>query len=217
MKSKYRRWHDEIISRAKKRNLSVGEKHHIKLKSFGGDDSKRNTVVLTYKEHFLVHWLLTKFVRRKDRRRKALYALHRMTNIGKANRIISGWQYEISRKAVSKAMSGRMVTIDTRKKISKAASLQEHSKDRNLKISIAHKSIVHHAEWNAAVSAAKKGKVTPKMLAAARKRRGKKCPAISLAKLGKKRPPITKKWRENLSAGGIRRWERWRLNRGASL
>lgn len=36
------------------------ENHHIKPKCIGGNNSKQNLVLLTAREHFLAHWLLTK-------------------------------------------------------------------------------------------------------------------------------------------------------------
>jgi hypothetical protein len=38
------------------------EVHHIKLKSLNGDDSKENLVLLTAREHYLAHYLLTKII-----------------------------------------------------------------------------------------------------------------------------------------------------------
>ena len=38
------------------------EKHHVIPRSFGGDNSISNLVVLTAREHFIAHWLLTKMV-----------------------------------------------------------------------------------------------------------------------------------------------------------
>jgi hypothetical protein len=66
----YQKIHDQIIERAKKldrKKLSYNhpdyiylERHHIILKSLGGSNKKENLVNLTGREHFLVHWLLTR-------------------------------------------------------------------------------------------------------------------------------------------------------------
>ena len=37
------------------------EKHHIKPRSLGGNDSEDNLVLLTAREHYLAHYLLWKF------------------------------------------------------------------------------------------------------------------------------------------------------------
>lgn len=36
------------------------EKHHIIPKSLGGSNEQNNLVRLTYREHYIAHWLLTK-------------------------------------------------------------------------------------------------------------------------------------------------------------
>lgn len=58
----YLKIHDNIITKAKseKRSKKSGifELHHIIMKSIGGDDSIENTVLLTPREHFIIHLLL---------------------------------------------------------------------------------------------------------------------------------------------------------------
>jgi len=62
IQNKYKFWHDNIIARAKKRQLSgYKERHHIIPKCLNGSDKKTNLVNLTAKEHFIVHMLLCKF------------------------------------------------------------------------------------------------------------------------------------------------------------
>jgi hypothetical protein len=60
----YIKQYNNIISNAKQQNrskkLGYFEKHHIIPKSLGGDNSKENLVLLTAKEHFTCHHLLTK-------------------------------------------------------------------------------------------------------------------------------------------------------------
>lgn len=60
--TKYTKWYQSIIDNAVKRTVIEGyvEKHHIIPKSLGGDDSPDNLVLLTAKEHFIAHHLLTK-------------------------------------------------------------------------------------------------------------------------------------------------------------
>lgn len=62
--NKYRHWHDAIIERARGRGTidEYTENHHIIPKSMGGNNTKDNLVRLTYREHYLIHWLLVKFV-----------------------------------------------------------------------------------------------------------------------------------------------------------
>ena len=62
---KYENWYNIIINSAKNRDISViegeyTEIHHITPKCLGGDDNPVNLVVLTYREHLIVHILLCK-------------------------------------------------------------------------------------------------------------------------------------------------------------
>lgn len=98
--SKYQRWYDQIVERAKLRAIShdYTEWHHIQPRAFGGSDDLSNLVELTYREHFLVHWLLTK-VTVGPQRRQMLLALHCMSfQIG--GRAIKWWQVEIVKRAM---------------------------------------------------------------------------------------------------------------------
>ena len=62
--NKYSRWYNQIIERAKCRLLNgeYKEIHHIMPKCLGGNNDSSNLVELTAREHFVVHWLLTKMV-----------------------------------------------------------------------------------------------------------------------------------------------------------
>jgi hypothetical protein len=74
--NKYTRWYYNIVNLAKERTITgYTEKHHIIPKSCGGDNSKENLVVLTAKEHFICHLLLTKMVV-GHYRHKMVYAFH---------------------------------------------------------------------------------------------------------------------------------------------
>ena len=59
--NKYTIWYYRIIYQAKDRNLlGYTEKHHIIPKSLGGANEKSNISILTAREHFICHLLLTK-------------------------------------------------------------------------------------------------------------------------------------------------------------
>jgi hypothetical protein len=74
--NKYTRWYYNIITNAKSRTpTGYTEKHHIIPKSCGGNNSKDNLVILTAKEHFICHLLLTKSVT-ENYRSKMIYAFH---------------------------------------------------------------------------------------------------------------------------------------------
>ena len=67
--------------------------------ALGGGDEPCNLIELTYREHFLAHWLLTKICEGKAKS-LMLIALHCMTMEGKQGRVISGWQFEVVKRAL---------------------------------------------------------------------------------------------------------------------
>ena len=61
LSNKYSRWYYSIIQSNNNRGLgSYTESHHIIPSSLGGSDEKSNLAILTAREHFVCHWLLTK-------------------------------------------------------------------------------------------------------------------------------------------------------------
>ena len=76
--NKYEKWYDQIVQSAKDRVLDgYYERHHILPRSLGGLDTSDNIVCLTAREHFICHWLLTKFTV-GEARDKMIYALRMM-------------------------------------------------------------------------------------------------------------------------------------------
>ena len=108
-KAEYERTYGSLMARAAGREYIKGfhERHHIIPRSMGGSNSKSNLVCLTYREHFLAHWLLIKFTNGKDHI-KMLHALVRMTgkNKNNFNRRISSWQFSIAKKKNIEALQG---------------------------------------------------------------------------------------------------------------
>lgn len=85
LENKYTKCYYSIINAAKKRIMDKSvyvEKHHIIPKSIGGDNHSKNIVILTAKEHFICHLLLTKMVEGENRT-KMIYAIWRMTVPGR--------------------------------------------------------------------------------------------------------------------------------------
>jgi hypothetical protein len=124
----YQRIYDQIIERAKTRQLSdYKEKHHIIPRCSGGSNDKDNLVELTAREHFICHQLLCEIY---PNNRSLKYALCLM-NIGKqkhkdADYQISSRIYERLKKEHSLLMKGnkncinRWQSEETRKKIGDA-------------------------------------------------------------------------------------------------
>ena len=155
LQNKYRRWYDELVARAVGRELNgYCECHHILPRSLGGSNDKSNLATLTYREHFLAHWLLTKCTWGDDRT-SMLHALYRMSHLGsnrKQKIIIASWQYALARKAHRDANLGNAYcrgfkhTTEMRAKVS--ASLIGNTRNVGRKLS---------AEMRAAISASKRG------------------------------------------------------------
>lgn len=109
---KYKIIYDSIIQKAKnleehreklkKTKLGYYERHHIIPKCMGGDNSKENLVLLTYREHFLCHWLLVKINRDSNIkvRSRLANAFRRMCqhNGKNKNRRYTSKMYDVARK-----------------------------------------------------------------------------------------------------------------------
>jgi len=76
--------------RKNQENYVYYEKHHIVPRCLGGTDDEQNLVLLTAKEHYVCHKLLT-YIYPKNR--KIAFAFHRMT-FGKNKDIISSRDYQ---------------------------------------------------------------------------------------------------------------------------
>lgn len=122
---KYKIWHDNIIAKAKisdrqKCNGTYYESHHIVPSSVGGSDRKENRVLLTAREHFIIHWLLTKIYSGKEQHSMKLAMAAFMRKNKLQQRALSSRQFEIARKNFAEASSKRVVSDITRERISRA-------------------------------------------------------------------------------------------------
>jgi hypothetical protein len=105
--NKYTTWYNSIITKANNRTIiGYTEKHHIIPSSLGGSNSKENLVVLTAREHFICHLLLTKMTigNAKYKMNFALRMLSNVKNIGEGRYIPSGRMYALSRKLYKEAL-----------------------------------------------------------------------------------------------------------------
>lgn len=117
IENKYTVLYFRIIEHAKLQvRDSYTEDHHIIPESLGGSSDPSNMVLLTVKEHWLVHKILTK-ITIGENKRKMLYAfgMFRVDKNGK--RILTAKQYEQSRLAFIEAHSKRQVLDSTREKL----------------------------------------------------------------------------------------------------
>ena len=122
--NKYTNIYFNIIKSAQIRDLLSGysEKHHIIPKSLGGSNKKDNLVMLTAREHFICHWLLTKMVEGDDLR-KMKHAIWRMLVQGRDFQIRykpNSHTYDSLRKKYGSLRKGITTPDEVKQKISKA-------------------------------------------------------------------------------------------------
>jgi len=93
----YRKYIGYVKSLNRKRNNEeIYELHHIKPKSMGGGDDEENLVLLSYREHYLAHYLLWKIYNNKE----MLFAFWLMNNT--KNKI----EFKINSKLYEKLKNG---------------------------------------------------------------------------------------------------------------
>lgn len=100
IENKYKKWYDGLILKRIKTPSaeSYTEKHHIIPRSMGGGNEKENIVVLSAREHYVAHLLLTKICESKNHTIRMMWAFHRLA----FSTHISSHHYERSRKIWSK-------------------------------------------------------------------------------------------------------------------
>ncbi len=145
LQNKYRSCYYALIEKAKSRTVHpiVVERHHVIPKSLGGSNSKENIVVLTPKEHYICHLLLTKMCEGTARKKMvyAFWALANLCNKHQERKAIKGRTYEKLREefvAYQKSLAG----VNHHRTGKKTGRTKEDFTD----------------EWKANISASKKGK-----------------------------------------------------------
>ena len=117
--NKYRKWYFNIIESAKsKTREGYLERHHIYPTSlFGKND---DVVRLTAREHYVCHWLLTKFTEGTAHLKMA-HALAQMTNHKVAGRPQwSSLEYRVAKETISRARKGMKFTDEHKAALSEA-------------------------------------------------------------------------------------------------
>ena len=171
IKNRYYRWYKDICFRAEQRQLfGYVERHHTIPRVLGGTDEC--VVALTYREHFICHWLLTKFTVGQVRRKMdhAFFYVARK----RLGRPISSWQYERAKIAKRDAMlgvartpkqremignvhRGKLVSEETKAKMSKARKAYKQTPEQIHRISLSLKGRQFSLEWREKLSTALKG------------------------------------------------------------
>ena len=124
----YQKIYNDLISRAQAREplSEYKETHHIVPKCMGGSDDKENLVELIGREHFIAHWLLCKIYDTPGL--KKAFGLMCLTGKNRSYKI-SSQLYELGRRRLSEAATGREVSMETREKISRALKGRKFTKE----------------------------------------------------------------------------------------
>lgn len=143
--TKYSKWYESLMHKAQLRGLVNGykETHHIIPRCFGGDDSKKNLVHLTAREHYIAHALLWKIKFEGIYGSKMAFAfntfINKMTTKERGvnhTYTISSRMYETFRKHYSQMLkekyareggtfTGRKHSEETKRKIGEKSKLKE--------------------------------------------------------------------------------------------
>jgi hypothetical protein len=140
----YEKIYNQLIERARNRKPEKDgyyERHHIIPKCLGGGNDKDNLVKLTYREHFIAHWLL----HRANPTNKFLTAAFHIMAFGRfgwgsARMENNGWmpssrQLEEARIDYSLAQKGKIISKETRKKIGEGRLGIRHTEEARKKMS----------------------------------------------------------------------------------
>ena len=92
----YEKTYNSIIERANEKQYEeYTERHHVVPRCLGGSNKKTNLVSLSYREHFLCHWLLCKMYPNNHKLKAAFAKM-----LGGKRRVVSGWMYEVVKRNI---------------------------------------------------------------------------------------------------------------------
>lgn len=150
-KSKYSKYYFDIINVAKTQNRQKGftyfEEHHIIPKSLGGGNTIDNLVLLTAKEHFVAHHLLTKMCIDCIHRKKMIFAFRMLHLKQNENKYFTSRTYQIIK-----------LQIDM-KKDNNPFYGKNHTEEAKSKMSLERKKRVISDETRRKMSESRKGKI----------------------------------------------------------
>ena len=142
----YKQIYDNLINSRKLLNRSkktgTYESHHIIPKCLRGTNDKDNLVLLTPREHFIAHLLLTQMYEGKIKAKMCLALLKMCSNNPFQKRYISSRQYDLVKRLIVENCSGKNATFFGKK----------HSEETKSKMSIRMKGKNNHRygiqPWN---------------------------------------------------------------------
>lgn len=203
-KNRYYYVYQMIVLNAKFRFPPEGylESHHIVPKCLGGRDDSENLVLLTAREHFVCHHLLTKFTEGRNHHKMVLAFVMMAVGSNRHDRITSRRAAILradSAAARSSLLKGKKRTPEQRKRISEAMKGRPSPK-KGTKLS---------DEQRRAMSESRKGKgpspeTVMKILESRKDYRHSEetKKKIGLAHRGKTNPPCSDETRKKLSEAG---------------
>jgi len=105
--NKYTKIYFSLIEKRKEflidKKINYGEQHHIVPKSLGGSNDEENLVILTAREHYIAHKLLTKMTT-GEAKIKMFWAFHRILHSKNTNFNLNSKSYSLFREQWSKFM-----------------------------------------------------------------------------------------------------------------
>lgn len=87
------------------------ERHHILPKCMGGSKDKANLVLLTYREHFIAHWLLVKMTEGKIKAKMSFALIQMCRANSQHGRSLASWRFELAKRTASQAARGENGTF----------------------------------------------------------------------------------------------------------
>ncbi len=141
IENKYTNWYYQIIYKAQLgvRNNIYTERHHIIPKSLGGSDDKENMVVLTAREHFICHILLTKMTTGIDKIKMVHAAIGMKRSRSYQDRYINSRLYENIKREFAIISSilntGKKMSEESKQKMSISSKGKSKSKEHASNIS----------------------------------------------------------------------------------
>lgn len=127
--------YQQIITASKKEHRatdsSTYESHHIKPKTLGGGNEKDNIVLLTFREHYLCHYLLTKIYPNNNNLHFAFWGMNNQQSGNSKRNYINSRLYEVAKCNVAQMMLGNTFqksshSDETKKLMSKQATGEHH-------------------------------------------------------------------------------------------
>ena len=150
--NKYKTYYNNIVENARRQNRTCRtETHHIVPRSLGGSDTADNLVKLTAREHFVCHWLLTKFTTGQNRY-KMIKALSFMRTVNKYH---ERYDTKITARVYEKLRTEHAKVIS---KQNKGRIQPQHEKEKQIKAMTGRKRAPFTKEWKEKLSKASSGK-----------------------------------------------------------